>query len=662
MTRALADTPRLHAFSGGFWGPSPISRRLRRILSLAGLPLHLGWPKGDDLVAVWGHATHATRGEAVAARTGANLIRLEDPFLRSLHPGRKGEAPLGLLIDRTGIHYDPSRPSDLETLLATHPFDEHSLIVRARDGIARLTHLGFGKYSGHDPDAALPEPGYVLIVDQVKGDASLRHGGLHGPLSPYIFREMLVQAQLDWPGARIVIKTHPETAHGLRAGHFGPEDATDRITLLTDDVAPYALLSGALAVYTVSSQLGFEAILAGHRPQVFGLPFYAGWGLTDDHVLHPRRRRKLTRTQLFAGAMLVYPTWYDPNRDRLCRFEDSLDHLEALTRAWREDRRGYVGLNMRLWKRRHLQAFFGQWRAMRFSPAPDRRVMVWGDVPAPEGAARLEDGFLRSRGLGAELTPPVSLILDPVGLYYDPARPSLIEQHLTRPLPPGGAARAEALVKAITATGISKYNLQGLRPDLPDGHRILVPGQVEDDASIRLGAGALRTNRALLEAVRAANPRAVILYKPHPDVEAGLRPGALEASGLADLVLTGVDPVWLLGEVAEVWTITSTLGFEALLRGVPVTTLGAPFYAGWGLTRDLGQLPARRAGHQISLPALVHAALIAAPRYFDPISNLPCPPEVAIERLAQSRLPRPASLRLLAKAQGALASYTHLWR
>jgi capsular polysaccharide export protein len=535
---------------------------------------------------------------------------------------------------------------------------------RARNGIARLVHLGFGKYSGHDPDAPCPAPGYVLVVDQVRGDASLSHGGLNGALSPHIFREMLVQAQLDWPGARIVIKSHPETALGLRAGHFGPEDAAPHIQIVTDAVAPYDLLSGAIAVYTVSSQLGFEAILAGHRPQVFGLPFYAGWGLTEDQVPHPRRRRKLTRTQLFAGAMLLYPTWYDPNRDRLGRFEDTLDYLEGLTRAWRDDRRGHVALNMRAWKRGHVQAFFGRWKPVRFSAnaADDRPVMIWGDAPAPDGTARLEDGFLRSRGLGADLTPPLSLVRDDLGLYYDPTRPSRLETMVAGPVPPAGEARAHALIDRLCAQGISKYNLRGAQPELPAGHRILVPGQVEDDASIRLGAGEVRTNRALLEAVRAANPDAVILYKPHPDVEAGLRPGALDAGALADLVLDRADPAWLLSQVDEVWTITSTLGFEALLRGVPVTTLGAPFYAGWGLTRDLGPVPARRLAHRPTLAALVHAVLIAYPRYYDPISRLPCPPEVVLDRLTDGPLPKPPSLRVLSKLQGALAGYAYLWR
>lgn len=108
--------------------------------------------------------------------------------------------------------------------------------------------------------------------------------------------------------------------------------------------------------------------------------------------------------------------------------------------------------------------------------------------------------------------------------------------------------------------------------------------------------------------------------------------------------------------------MTSLLGFEALLRGTPVTTTGAPFYAGWGLTRDLGAPPKRRSARS-SLEQLVYAALIAYPRYFDPVSNLPCPPEVVLERLAKGGLPRPGPLnRSVAKLQGLFAAYAWLWR
>ena len=668
---AAGEAPRrLFAFNGGVLRPG----RVRRILTLAGLPPRFGMPGPGDLVGVWGRSPLAARGEAVAARRGADLVRIEDAFLRSVLPGRAGSAPIGLLIDRTGVHFDASAPSDLENLLNLDPLDDAALLGRARDGIARLRALDLSKYNAHDPALAPPPPGYVLVVDQVRNDASLRFGGA----SPQTFREMLVRAQEDHPRARVVIKAHPEAAMGLRQGHYDGTDAGGAVSLLTDPVSPHALLEGAVAVYTVSSQLGFEAIVAGHRPRVFGTPFYAGWGLSEDEADFPRRRRKLTKVQLFAGAMLLAPVWYDPCRDRLCSFEAAVDQLEAEVRVFREDRRGHVAMGMRLWKRGRLQEVFGTTRRLRFTDDPSRAaalarregrgVLVWaGKAPEafPLPLRRVEDGFLRSRGLGAELVPPLSLVADDLGIYYDPTRESRLERLIGAPCPAGGEARARRLLAGIAAAGLTKYNLSGAIPDLPAGHRILVPGQVENDASVLKGCGALRSNLALLQRVRADNPGAVILYKPHPDVEAGLRPGRLpEAAlaGLADAVIRRTDPAALLAEVQEVWTLTSTLGFEALIRGIPVTCLGTPFYAGWGLTRDLGDVPARRTARPTP-EALAHAVLIAYPRYFDPVSRRPCPPEVIVERLASGALPPsgPAN-RLLSRLQGLFASQARLWR
>ena len=108
--------------------------------------------------------------------------------------------------------------------------------------------------------------------------------------------------------------------------------------------------------------------------------------------------------------------------------------------------------------------------------------------------------------------------------------------------------------------------------------------------------------------------------------------------------------------------MTSLLGFEALLRGVKVTCLGAPFYAGWGLTRDLGPVPERRRARP-TLAGLVHAALIDYPRYFDPKTRLPCPAEVAVERLASGDIPHPGAVnRAVAKVQGIFAGFAPIWR
>ena len=168
-------------------------------------------------------------------------------------------------------------------------------------------------------------------------------------------------------------------------------------------------------------------------------------------------------------------------------------------------------------------------------------------------------------------------------------------------------------------------------------------------------------NAALLARTRAENPDAVIIYKPHPDVEAGLREGNIAATE-ADVVAHATDAARLLAAVDAVWTMTSALGFEALLRGLPVTCLGTPFYAGWGLTRDLGKVPARRMARP-DIVSLAHATLIDYPRYFDPVTRQPCPVEVIVHRLASGDLPRPSpGNRLLAKAQGALAGHARLWR
>ncbi|MFQ6548740.1 capsular polysaccharide biosynthesis protein [Aestuariibius sp. 2305UL40-4] len=661
------DRPRrnLYVYNGGFL----TQPRIRRILSLAGWDIRIGKPGDGDWIGVWGQSPTAPRGERVAGLTGNPILRVEDPFFRSVRTGRDGDPPLGLLLDESGLHFDPSTPSDLERILAEDPLDDSAILNRARDAIDRIKATGLSKYNTGDPALAPPDPGYVLILDQTRGDASVTASGC----DLNSFREMLFYAQDEHPRARILIKTHPETTAGHRPGYFDTDAQTDRIQLINAPHTPARLLEGAIAVYTVSSQMGFEAILAGHRPVVFGQPFYMGWGLTDDRKPLDRRQRSLTRAQLAAAALILYPHWHSPYHDRAATLEDTLDTLEAQSRAYREDRNGSVAHGFRLWKRAPTRRFLQGPVRFRDDPAKAlaavgdaQRLLSWSSRTPPEleaaNAIRVEDGFLRSRGLGAELIPPLSLAFDDLGIYYDPGRESRLERLIaaSETLSDPDHRRAEALIRRLRNDRLSKYNLPGTLPDLPGGHRILVTGQVEDDASILTGTGAIRTNTDLLKAVRDAHPDAILIYKPHPDVEAGLRPGAIDAT-LADITATNADPIALIEATDEVHTMTSLLGFEALIRRKPLTCYGTPFYAGWGLTTDR-DAPCPRRTATPSLEGLVHAALIAYPRYHDPVTNLPCPPEIALDRLATGDLPQPGKLnRLTAKLQGLFAS-TPFWR
>lgn len=535
--------------------------------------------------------------------------------------------------------------------------DDTAVLERARVMIARMAAMHLCGSAACDPDRTPPAAGHVLVADQRPGLA---------PASA--LREMLAVARIENPAARILVLP-PDAGPGTL-----PDALPEGVERSDPSLSPWALCEGATAVYARDAEAGLVAILAGHRPRLFGAPLWSGWGLSLDEDA-PARRRRLTRAQLIAALMIDLARWHDPVRGRDAAPEEALDQAEAALRAWRDDRDGYVAIGMARWKRRHLRQFFGTRKPLVFAAsagrasaalAEGRRALVWGDAPAAQGLGvlRVEDGFLRSRGLGADLVPPLSLVLDDLGLATVPARESRLERLIAAGPPPGGEDRARRLIARLVRDGLTKYGPAGSRamPELPPGRRVLVIGQVEDDAALRHAVGAERSNAALLDRARREHPEAVILWRAHPDVAAGLRPGATDSRGWADVDLTGVPSAAAIAAADEVLTIASTMGFEALLRGVPVTCLGAPFYAGWGLTRDLGPVPARRTARP-SLAALAHAVLIAYPRYRDPVSGLPCTAETAAERLASDTLPAaPAGLRLLSRMQRLARPLAPLWR
>jgi capsular polysaccharide export protein len=304
-------------------------------------------------------------------------------------------------------------------------------------------------------------------------------------------------------------------------------------------------------------------------------------------------------------------------------------------------------------KRAYVRGFTGRddvqfVRTGREVPA-GTQLLLWGSAPPPADLprdvriVRLEDGFLRSVGLGADLTRPLSWVLDDRGIYYDARQPSALEDILQNTqFEPAERARAAALRERVVHAGLTKYNLAARHWQPPrDPHSarkvVLVPGQVETDASIAAGSVDIRTNLALLKAVRSARPDAWLVYKPHPDVVAGLRgqgAGEAKAQQYCDEVLLEGSMHDLLLQVDEVHVLTSLSGFEALLRGKPVTCWGHPFYAGWGLTADSHPHPRRT--RRLQLDELVAGALLRYPVYLSATGRR-CTPEQGLDELLQWR-------------------------
>ena len=600
-----------------------------------------------DAVLVWGRKPSGRGGERLALRRGLPLWRCEDAFVRSLGLG-PDEPPLGLVLDDEGVYYDASQPSRLERLIAR----DHDSAERERAGtLQRLwRQQRVSKYNGA-PEAPAPAEPFVLVVDQTAGDLSIRLGGAAAASFP----AMLAAALAGHPGRTVVVKTHPDVAAGRKRGHFSDAQLADpRIVVEASGGHPTTLLERAEAVYVVTSQLGFEALMWERPVHCFGMPFYAGWGLTHDVVSAPERRRPRPRPleDLVHAALVEAAVYIDPHRHRPCQVEELIEAL-GLQRRLRHGLPSPVeAFGFTPWKQRVLRRFLaGPRLRFRFPwQRPGRSaalVAIWGRRARP-GLLRavkqrrlpllhVEDGFLRSVGLGADLIEPISWVLDRRGIYYDATAPSELEQLLAKGhWSAAQLERAARLRQRLVEQAITKYNLAAPPWQRPDSARrvVLVVGQVESDASIRLGAPGLRSNLALLQAVRRAEPDAYLLYKPHPDVVAGLcrrGEGEEEVAGCCDEVLVTASIQQLFRQIDALHVLTSIAGFEALLRGVEVHTWGLPFYAGWGLTDD--QLRCERRGRGLPLDALVHAALIEYPRYVSRHSGLFIEPEQAIEEL-----------------------------
>lgn len=265
---------------------------------------------------------------------------------------------------------------------------------------------------------------------------------------------------------------------------------------------------------------------------------------------------------------------------------------------------------------------------------------------------RMEDGFFRSVGLGSDLIAPLSVVLDTTGIYFDPTQSSDLERMLNQmTCSAQDLARAQAVRSWITEQQLTKYNVDELTPPswsnqgaATQGTRrtvVLVPGQVEDDASVRFGCTSVRTNLALLRAARAAHPDAFLVYKPHPDVLAKNRVGQVawaDLAGWVDVVEQHSSVVACLQACDVVHTMTSQVGFEALLRGKQVVVYGRPFYAGWGLTVDRGEpFEAARRVRALSLDELVLGAVLRYPFYLDAATGALCSCEQVLTQLVAQR-------------------------
>ncbi|EGK8010609.1 capsular polysaccharide biosynthesis protein [Campylobacter lari] len=605
----------------------------------------------EDVFVGWGRKKSGLRAIELAKKHNTKFLLLEDGFLRSLNLGVENSPSFSIVKDDIGIYYDATVPSKLEDILNTYELSTEEL-EQAKKAIELIKKEKLSKYNNN---LCLPKELFganeerVLIVTQVANDASLKFG----LADSFSTQDIINDAIKENPNAKVYIKIHPDVLSGKKQSDFDVQDLSNNCVIIKENYNPIELLSHFKKVYTKTSGMGFEALMLGCECVCYGMPFYAGWGLTQDKQMCKRRFKKRTLEEVFCATYILYSEYFNPYLNQKSDIFDTIHTLAKYKKIEHANLNTLYFLGFTLWKRWFMKPFFkAKNNKIIFLNSLDElykaklnsedKIFIWGKKYDKSLLAKdfnneiflVEDGFLRSVFLGSDLTRPFSLIVDSKGLYVDPSKPSDLEDILQNHIfDESLKQRARKLITTITQNKFSKYN--GLKHEKlnfnTDKKIILIPAQVEDDASMILGGAGYDTLK-LLQSARKANENAFIVFKPHPDVLSGNRRGLKDKSIIlkyCDEIIENVSIDSAINACDEVYTITSTSGFDALLRGKKVVVYGKPFYAGWGLTTDLHEIPRRT--RVLSLEELVAGVLILYPRYIHPKSKNLCEVELALD-------------------------------
>lgn len=624
-----------------------------------------------DAIAGWGYRPTTIKARSYAEKNSLIFISLEDGFLRSIGLGLDGYPPLSLIADEIGIYYDSRTPSKLENLiknkilLKKHNKDAVLAMELIKNfELTKYNHAanfcGFNELSKEKNEK-------VLVVDQTLGDMAVQLGGANKET----FSIMLETAIKENPDSTIYVKTHTDVINKHKKGYL-TNISIPNVILFNEDVNSISLLKKVDKVYVVTSHMGFEALLIGKPVITFGLPWYAGWGVTDDRnekindLKRNDRRTHANILELFTAAYVLYCNYINPYTGKQGTIFDVINYLNKI-KFLNNKLRGTINLiGFSFWKKRVLLPYL-QLPSIKLSyhsinqfikivndrnqklKIQNQKLLIWGQGKKKLlsfindlNPIRMEDGFVRSLGLGSNLNMPYSLVIDELGIYFNSNNISELEFLLAnKQLTKAQIQKGQNIRYLLIKTRLGKYNVgqnMKIRPD-NDKKVILIPGQVEDDASILYGSPIIKTNIDLIKMVRKNNPNDYIIYKPHPDVLSGNRKGMVDSTEInkyVDKIIEFVDIIDCIEQIDEIHTMTSLAGFEALIRGKKVICYGQPFYSSWGLTID--KYPVSRRVRKLTLDELIYIVMYEYAVYIHPDSFEFTEPEILINYLNTKKI------------------------
>jgi capsular polysaccharide export protein len=604
----------------------------------------------EKVFMVWGYK-NSPKLESFAKRKKIPFFRIEDGFIRSIQLGASKSTPISLCIDSQALYYDATRPSDLEDLLNTYDFQSNpELVTRAKNAIQTLKDLNISKYNNvgsKDIEVIYGEKTKerILVIGQVEDDESIKRGCN----KPMTNNDLVWLARSENPHADIIYKPHPDVLFGKRPMQSNPNDVKHISKVITEPLSITDAFQTIDRVYTITSLSGFEALLRGIPVTTIGAPFYSGWGLTDDRQKVPRRKRKLTIEEVFAAAYILYPKYMHPFTKEAISIEDAILTLKemkdieenanvetgkiALLVGFNEVTRKYMAIFLKDYQKIEIIHSLEQ-----LSDAIDN----YSDITVYLLNSEDNKGYLKfvkenniksyfvnpgliSMGV---LPIPFSLCIDKKGdnKEFSSDLINLLNTYDFKK-DPELLLRANRVHSTLIEKGINGITYSpsmNYDMSIPNKKKVLVLGERSSESQqFEI------SNEELMWIAKTENPDAEIIFKPHPADENVENYSYANLDHVAKIIKGPINLSDLLGNVSQVYTIRSTGGFEALLKGIKVTTLGTPFYAGWGLTDDRKKQKNRN--RKLNTVEILAAAYILYPKYFNPFTLEPSTIEQALE-------------------------------
>lgn len=283
------------------------------ISKVASIDIYLQWAGQQDL-----------RQREIQQALGKERLIVEDGLLVNDRNNTPFRQKLSVSFDDGSSWLeDTGLSSRLVNTLQSDATLKRNESTRVTKLINRIIDNRLSKHN-HYPDVAIKIGGAerpkILLIDNIsaKADAEkIAH-------IQQAFKDMLRDVIAQYPDHDILVKTElPKTKYvALNVLTHLPQ-----VYFIDFNIHTRSLLDIAEKVFVVNASEGFEALLLGKEVHCYGKPFYAGWGLTTDHVAIPERTAKRTVKEIFHFAYVVSSRYYLPTEDRACELEELVDYI-----------------------------------------------------------------------------------------------------------------------------------------------------------------------------------------------------------------------------------------------------------------------------------------------------------------------------------------------